>query len=230
MNWFKFYGQDWLTDIKIMKMIIEDRLCYITLLCLASASEQQGVVKQCDEEAIIRLTQLYENPYETDNEVARARGFLKRLNDNGMITIDNNSNVTITNFIKRQGTNLSGYERVKRHREKQKTLENKDNIDDNNDNVSDNTNDNVRIDKNRLDKNRLEERKKTDFVPPSLLEVKEYCLERKNKVDPNNFVDFYSSKGWLVGRTKMKDWRACVRTWENRDRQEDKPLRVLKLN
>ena len=59
--------------------------------------------------------------------------------------------------------------------------------------------------------------KKEGFRPPSLDEVKTYCEERKNKVSAENFVDFYSSKGWLVGKTKMKDWRASVRTWENRD-------------
>lgn len=52
------------------------------------------------------------------------------------------------------------------------------------------------------------------FVPPTLQEVEEYCKERRNGVDAEMFVDFYASKGWLVGKTKMKDWKACVRTWE----------------
>lgn len=49
---------------------------------------------------------------------------------------------------------------------------------------------------------------------PSLEEVKSYCLERKNSVDPNKWHDYYSSNGWMVGKNKMKDWRAAVRTWE----------------
>lgn len=52
------------------------------------------------------------------------------------------------------------------------------------------------------------------FVPPTLQEVEEYCKERRNGVDAEMFVDFYASKGWLVGKTKMKDWKACIRTWE----------------
>lgn len=52
------------------------------------------------------------------------------------------------------------------------------------------------------------------FVPPTVEEVTEYCIERGNMVDPETFVDFYESKGWLVGKTKMKDWKAAVRTWE----------------
>ena len=57
------------------------------------------------------------------------------------------------------------------------------------------------------------------FTPPTKDEVKAYCLERKNNVDAQRFVDFYASKGWKVGNQPMKDWRAAVRTWE-RDRIE----------
>lgn len=55
------------------------------------------------------------------------------------------------------------------------------------------------------------------FRPPSVDEVRAYCLERGNSVDAEQFVDFYTSKGWKVGKDKMKDWKACVRTWEKRD-------------
>ena len=52
------------------------------------------------------------------------------------------------------------------------------------------------------------------FSPPTLEEVTAYCQERKKGVDPNRWYDFYQSKGWMVGKNKMKDWKACVRTWE----------------
>ena len=58
--------------------------------------------------------------------------------------------------------------------------------------------------------------KRTRFSAPSVGEVADYCWERKNNVDPEVFVDFYSSKGWKVGKEPMKDWKACVRTWEKR--------------
>lgn len=67
-----------------------------------------------------------------------------------------------------------------------------------------------------------EEEKKTRFTPPSVDEVAAYCTERRNGIDPQTFVDFYSSKGWKVGNQPMKDWRAAVRTWEQRHK-EDKP-------
>ena len=52
------------------------------------------------------------------------------------------------------------------------------------------------------------------FTPPSVGEVRAYCQERGNQVDPQRFVDFYESKGWMIGKNKMKDWKSAVRTWE----------------
>lgn len=54
------------------------------------------------------------------------------------------------------------------------------------------------------------------FVTPTLEEITEYCNERNNLVDPNKFLNYYTSNGWKVGgKTPMKDWRAAVRTWES---------------
>lgn len=52
------------------------------------------------------------------------------------------------------------------------------------------------------------------FIPPEVAEVQAYCSERKNGIDAHRFVDYYASKGWMIGKNKMKDWRAAVRTWE----------------
>lgn len=52
------------------------------------------------------------------------------------------------------------------------------------------------------------------FTPPTLEEVISYCKERNNSVDPQKWYDFYSAKGWMIGKNKMKDWKAAVRTWE----------------
>lgn len=60
----------------------------------------------------------------------------------------------------------------------------------------------------------------TRFTPPTLEEVSEYCKSRNNGVDAQRFIDFYEMKGWMVGKSKMKDWKAAVRTWE---KKEDKP-------
>ena len=61
------------------------------------------------------------------------------------------------------------------------------------------------------------------FVPPTVDEVRAYCQDRQNGVDPQRFVDYYSSNGWMVGKNKMKDWKAAVRTWEQKDKQYGRP-------
>lgn len=59
------------------------------------------------------------------------------------------------------------------------------------------------------------------FIPPTVEEVRAYCQERGNKVDPQAFVDYYTSNGWMVGRNRMKDWKAAVRgTWEKTSKRE----------
>ncbi len=74
-------------------------------------------------------------------------------------------------------------------------------------------------------------KKKTSrFIPPSINEIKEYCNKRNNRINAETFHDFYSAKGWMVGKNKMKDWKAAVRTWEQRDnnngQEEDRrPIR-----
>ena len=60
-------------------------------------------------------------------------------------------------------------------------------------------------------------KKVVKFVPPTVDEISEYCRERKNNVNPEKFFDFYESKGWMIGKNKMKDWKAAVRTWERGD-------------
>ena len=52
------------------------------------------------------------------------------------------------------------------------------------------------------------------FIPPTVEEVESYCSERGNGIDAQSFIDFYESKGWMIGKNKMKDGKAAVRTWE----------------
>lgn len=74
------------------------------------------------------------------------------------------------------------------------------------------------------------------FIKPTLSEVQQYCVERKNGINAQQFIDSYESKGWLVGksRTPMKDWKAAVRVWENNgisnDRQFSSPVVARQSN
>ena len=73
------------------------------------------------------------------------------------------------------------------------------------------------IDNNKENNNKKECKEKSAtsrFIPPTLEEIRAYCEERRNLVDVERFYDFYQSKGWMVGKNKMKDWKASIRTWE----------------
>ena len=82
----------------------------------------------------------------------------------------------------------------------------------------------VRLGKSSLGKSSLGEgslgednKKRKRFTPPTADEVRQYCAERRNGVDAERFVSYYTANGWMVGKNPMKDWRAAVRTWERRD-------------
>ena len=125
-------------------------------------------------------------------EVSRGavQNWLKMLDDNGYI------NRTV---IYKQGTKEIMHRYI--------NLKDKGSI-----NIStDNTNINI------TNTNLTDSNKKAFFKKPTVEEVHQYCEERKNKVCADAFIDFYESKGWQIGKEKMKSWKACVRTWENRD-------------
>lgn len=62
--------------------------------------------------------------------------------------------------------------------------------------------------------------KKAAFAAPTIEEVRSYCSERKNTVNPEAFISYYDSIGWMIGSKKMKDWKAAVRTWEQREERK----------
>lgn len=77
--------------------------------------------------------------------------------------------------------------------------------------TQDNDNDNEKVRK-----------KRNNFAPPSVDAVSEYCLERNNGIDAQAFVDFYTANGWVQGKGQkpIRDWKACIRTWEQKRKQE----------
>ena len=102
----------------------------------------------------------------------------------------------------------------------------RDNLNDN-DNVNVNVNDNVNVNniKERKSCTLSKEKKITRFVKPSVNDIENYLKEKKwdDLIDAEMFWDYYESKGWKVGNTPMKDWKACCRTWINK-RNQTQPL------
>lgn len=62
--------------------------------------------------------------------------------------------------------------------------------------------------------------KNNRLIKPTIEEIESYCKERNNGIDARKFYDFYESRGWKYGNTKITDWKACVRTWESRNKQQ----------
>ena len=87
--------------------------------------------------------------------------------------------------------------------------------------MTDNTNINI------TNTNLTDSNKKALFKKPTLDEVKNYCILRKNNIEAEAFIDFYESKNFMIGKNKMKDWKACVRTWESRDKNKPKTMSKL---
>ena len=81
---------------------------------------------------------------------------------------------------------------------------------------TDNTNINI------TNTNLTDSNTKVGFVKPTIIDIKEYCKERKNNVDCETFFNFYESKDWLIGKNKMKNWKACIITWEKSRNNKNK--------
>ena len=80
-----------------------------------------------------------------------------------------------------------------------------------------NVNDNVNV--NDIKKKDTKVSKEKSFQPPTVENVREYCQAGGYRVDAEYFVDFYTAKGWMVGKNKMKDWKAAVRNWTRNNRE-----------
>lgn len=63
--------------------------------------------------------------------------------------------------------------------------------------------------------------KNNTFIRPSFEEIAAFCLERNNSIDPEQWFSYYESNGWLIGKNKMKNWKAAVISWEKRSGGQD---------
>jgi hypothetical protein len=150
--WFKFYGPEYLSDPKMLALSATRRSCWVTLLCYAAQAD--GTVKNLSEATL--MVQAGVDPLKEEwNDTLGALEQFEKLemirNDNGVITV--------VNWKKRQESHLTGYERVKRYRERQKL----DEYDNWNDNAMITTEES-RVDKKRVDKKREDPRASVKYL------------------------------------------------------------------
>lgn len=157
----------------------------------------------CNGNITVTKTQFLKRTNLTENDIPVEKQNLAKVNVE--ISDSCNGNITVT-FLKWKHYQefTSSYERVKRFRDnKMKRVDVT---------LSCNASKEEEEKKKRREKNIV-------FIPPSVEEVQSYCKERNNGIDGAYWVDFYQGKGWMVGKNKMKDWKATMRTWERNKKE-----------
>jgi hypothetical protein len=69
--------------------------------------------------------------------------------------------------------------------------------------------------------------KEKNIIPPPIFLITKYCKGRNNGIDADYFYDWYQTRGWKVGKDKMKDWQSAIRTWENRNKKKKEPRLMM---
>ena len=180
---------------------------------------------RCNSNGMIFLTENI--PYtpkmladELDFEENTVQLALKALEQFNMVVMDNGY-FAIAGWEEYQ--NIEGMEKIKEQNrirqkkwyDRQKTLQEpnvKPNVSITQPNATDIEEDKIKEEDKSISISQAE--KRTRFTPPTIDEVQAYCRERQNGVDAERFIDYYSSNGWMVGKNKMRDWIAAVRTLE----------------
>lgn len=191
---------------------------WFKLLCLAGNINESGLIILTKDLAYTEemLATEFRKPINT------VRLALKTFESFGMIELVDNI-YCISNWEKYQ--NIEGLAkireqtrlRVERHRGKQKLLP--CNVTVTHSNATD-----IELDRDidkELDKSYIADKPQKKFKPPTLEEVTNYCTERNNSVNPQHFIDYYAVSNWFRGKTKVRDWKACVRTWEKNEKPKE---------
>ena len=171
----------------------------------------------------------------TDTGENTVKESLKRLQELGMLEITQDGTIVLNQVKTMIGSAADNDNaiRQRRFREKKKAENNANVTDSNVTNVIKVTDSNItpvtknnesksieiEIDKEIDIEKRNVKEKRQIFVPPTVEEISQFCIENNIGIDANTFFNFYESKGWYVGKNKMKNWKAAVRTWERKDKE-----------
>jgi len=155
-----------------------------------------------------------------DEDVENVRVTILYLQKVGFLEEINADEFILPKAVESIGSESSVAARVRKYRDKQKALLCNTQVTKSNGEID------IEIDIEK-DINNSGTSPRKNFIPPTLEEVQAYCKERNNNVDAQKWYDFYQSKGWMKGKNKMKDWKACVRTWE---KSESKQVQTQKKN
>ena len=186
----KLIEWEWYDDSKIV---------HLYLHCLLKANHKPNKWRGIVIEQGQFVTSYHKLSCELPMSVQQIRTALNKLKSTSELTIKTTSKYSIISI-----TNWQSYQ--------------EDNKQHNNQVTSDQQSSNNQVTTNKNEKNDNKQKKGVKrFTPPSLDEVKGYILEKQYDIDGQYFIDFYQSKGWMVGKNKMKDWKATIRGWNTRN-------------
>ena len=164
----------------------------------------------------------------TGHQVGTIKQALSVFKDLGLIDVLDNGAIymlDIQNFI---GKGSSEADRKREYRQRIET--DRTNVQTNLRQISDKSTPEIEIElekdieiEKEIDSSASTTTKRKRFEKPTLSQITQYCLERNNNVNAEQFYDYYESNGWKVGKNSMKDWKACVRTWERNG--YDRPIK-----
>lgn len=221
---FQFYPGDWRKDPNLSRCTHAEKGVWMDMLCIAFECDERGVL-------------ISQGTPWTDDEIAGAiggdqsatlshiaallrKGVAKRRNDGAIFSarlvrdeskrakcseagkLGGNPNLTHPQPTLKGGPKGDDKGHVKRTPTPSSS-------------ISSSSSSSVSSEDKNLPQKQGKRKPRTAFVPPTLEEVAEYCRQRGNSVNPQKWIDSYTSKGWLVGKVPMKDWQAAVRTWES---------------
>ena len=190
----KMIEWEWFTDINTT---------HLFLYCLLRANHENKKWRGIEIERGSFITSLEHTSKDTGLTVRQVRTALDKLKSTGELTSQSTSQYSIISI-----KNYNLYQDYDKQIDKRMTSERQTNdkraTTNNNDN-NDNNDNNIVIGAEKK------------FKIPTVEEIKSYCIERNNNVDAERFYNYYQSKGWMIGKNKMKDWKAAIRTWERKN-------------
>lgn len=202
----KFLDWEWYSDINTSRLFVH---------ILLKANWKPGQFKGTSVERGELVSSLDTLSRETGLSVNEIRTALKHLKSTGELTSKSHTKFTVFTVVK-----YDSYQQVNKQDNEQIT--------------SESHSINRRL--TTIEEVKKKEVKKKDiksivFTPPTVENVIGYCNENGYKIDAERFIDFYSSKGWMVGKNKMKDWKAAVRNWCRSEKEpKAKPVTANKFN
>jgi hypothetical protein len=203
---FQFYPGDWRKDPGVQSLSFHDRGVWFEILLLMHESDERGRLllngKKMPEDALARLLGLDNQILTTTLTTLLTYGVASVCEETGCIVCRRMVRDEQLREVRKKAGKLGGNPNLVNQKVKQKPTTKVNQKSTPSSSSSSSSSTSVK---------NIHPRK---IIPPKLEDVRAYCAERGNQIDPEQFVDYNDSKGWIVGKTKMQDWQAAIRTWE----------------